>query len=252
MNNHKTATEVADIDEAKCVDNYRLPLAPKYHYLETRGLRSLGTWENPLFVGKDVCDMLGITAYRDALARLDEWDKGCRVRLDTLGGPQEFATVTESGLYNLIFRSDKPEAKAFRKWITTEVLPSIRKTGRYALSTFVDGDGGSRLIAAAEPRRKNRGTFPELQESVESLMRAMWGRQMQAVHLKAILELVDELELMPLLQPGTVQARGAALGKRLVAYDRHQCAHASGPLVLLGYGRGQRRYTVISATPRLG
>lgn len=85
---------------------------------------------NPLFVAKDVCDILGISKYRDAILRLDEDERGS-VRVDTLGGAQEMGAITESGFYTLVMRSDKPEAKPFRKWVTSEVLPSIRKSGGY-------------------------------------------------------------------------------------------------------------------------
>lgn len=85
----------------------------------------------PLFVAKDVCEMLGIGKYRDAISTLDDDEKGCPVIVDTPGGPQEMATVNEGGLYHLIFQSRKPEAKQFRKWVTSEVLPSIRRFGYY-------------------------------------------------------------------------------------------------------------------------
>lgn len=78
----------------------------------------------------DVCRIVGIKNSRDAAARLDEDEKGV-VTTDTLGGPQVFAIVNESGLYSLILTSRKPEAKRFKKWVTAEVLPSIRKTGSY-------------------------------------------------------------------------------------------------------------------------
>ena len=84
----------------------------------------------PKFIAKDVCEILGISKYRDALSRLDP-DEGCIVRVDTPGGKQEMRALTESGLYTLIIRSDKQEAKPFRKWVTSEVLPAIRKTGGY-------------------------------------------------------------------------------------------------------------------------
>lgn len=84
----------------------------------------------PWFVLKDVCAILGISKYRDAADRLDP-DEREPVRVDTLGGKQEMLCINESGLYNVILRSDKPEAKPFRKWVTSEVLPSIRKTGGY-------------------------------------------------------------------------------------------------------------------------
>lgn len=92
----------------------------------------------PWWVAKDVCDVLGIANYRDAASALDEDERGYG-KTDTLGGEQEMLTVSESGLYTLIIRSNKPKARAFRKWVTAEVLPSIRKTGAYrvpgALST---------------------------------------------------------------------------------------------------------------------
>ena len=84
----------------------------------------------PWFVAKDVCQVLGIEKHRDAISRLDEDERGS-VLVDTLGGKQQFTAANESGLYHLIFQSRKPEAKKFRKWVTGEVLPAIRKTGRY-------------------------------------------------------------------------------------------------------------------------
>ena len=84
----------------------------------------------PWFVAKDVCDALGISKYRDAVSRLDDDERGS-VLVDTLGGAQETSTVSEPGLYKLIMRSRKPEAKAFQRWVTHEVLPAIRRTGGY-------------------------------------------------------------------------------------------------------------------------
>lgn len=82
------------------------------------------------FVAKDVCRTLGISKYRDAMMLLDD-DERASVLVDTLGGAQKMAAVNESGLYSLAFQSRKPGAKKFRKWVTMEVLPSIRKTGGY-------------------------------------------------------------------------------------------------------------------------
>ncbi len=84
----------------------------------------------PWWVLKDVCEVLGISKYRDTAARLED-DEREPIRVDTLGGAQEMLCVNESGLYNVILRSDKPEAKPFRKWVTSEVLPAIRKYGAY-------------------------------------------------------------------------------------------------------------------------
>ena len=84
----------------------------------------------PWFVLKDVCAVLEIENPRNVAARLDEDEKGVH-QMDTLGGKQNVTIVNESGLYNVILRSDKPEAKPFRRWVTSEVLPSIRKYGGY-------------------------------------------------------------------------------------------------------------------------
>ncbi len=84
----------------------------------------------PWFVLKDVCAILSIGNVADVCARLDTDEKGVG-QIDTLGGRQNMNIINESGLYNVILRSDKPEAKPFRKWVTSEVLPSIRRTGGY-------------------------------------------------------------------------------------------------------------------------
>lgn len=84
----------------------------------------------PWWVLKDVCEILGLGSPHKVFERLDEDEKG-RNLIPTLGGGQEMTVINESGLYNVILRSDKPEAKPFRKWVTSEVLPAIRKTGGY-------------------------------------------------------------------------------------------------------------------------
>lgn len=85
---------------------------------------------NPWFVAKDVCDCLELTDVSKTISLLDDDEKGTN-SIRTLGGDQKMLTINESGLYSLILRSRKPEAKAFKRWITHEVLPSIRKTGGY-------------------------------------------------------------------------------------------------------------------------
>lgn len=87
---------------------------------------------NPWFVAKDVAAVLDIQNIRQNLAELDEDEKGvCNTY--TPGGSQQMTTISESGLYAMVFRSRKPEAKAFSKWVRTEVLPALRKTGRYEM-----------------------------------------------------------------------------------------------------------------------
>lgn len=84
----------------------------------------------PLFVAADVCRALEISNSRMATDRLDEDEKGV-ISTDTPGGTQKMTAVTESGLYALVLGSRKPEAKAFKRWITHDVIPTIRQTGGY-------------------------------------------------------------------------------------------------------------------------
>lgn len=85
----------------------------------------------PYFVGKDVATILGYSNSRKALMdHVDADDKGV-TKCDTLGGSQELTVINESGLYSLILSSKMPTAKKFKRWVTSEVLPSIRKNGAY-------------------------------------------------------------------------------------------------------------------------
>jgi prophage antirepressor-like protein len=96
-------------------------------------LRTLGTWDAPLFVALDVCRALGILDVSQACDSLDKDEKLIRV-IDGSGQNREMICVSESGLYSLVLRSRKKQAKAFKKWITAEVIPSIRKTGTYSIA----------------------------------------------------------------------------------------------------------------------
>ena len=101
-------------------------------------IRTLADEANePLFCLADLCAALGISNHRNVKARLDEED----VRLmdtPTNGGIQQITFVTESGMYDVILRSDAEKAKPFRKWLTSDVIPSIRKTGGYIVAKADD------------------------------------------------------------------------------------------------------------------
>ena len=86
----------------------------------------------PHFAAVDLCTVLEIRNSRDAVASLDADEKGVATT-DTPGGAQQLTVVTEPGMYSLVLRSRKPEAKAFKRWITHEVLPALRKTGSYSV-----------------------------------------------------------------------------------------------------------------------
>ncbi len=85
---------------------------------------------DPWMSAGDICTALGITDMRQAVERLEDDERGVFI-VPTPGGPQRIRSVSESGMYALILQSRKPEAKAFKRWVTHEVLPQIRKTGAY-------------------------------------------------------------------------------------------------------------------------
>lgn len=109
-------------------------------------IRVLGSPSDPRWVASDVCAALGIQNPRDTMSRVPDDEKGVG-QTDTLGGPQEVAVLRESGLFRVIFRSDKPEAERLRRFVFHEVLPAIRRTGSYGASPELEA-----RIAALEER----------------------------------------------------------------------------------------------------
>lgn len=114
---------------------------------EGQTVRALEQDGCPWFVAQDVCGCLELTNPSKALQSLDEDEKGI-TNTDTLGGSQQVLIISESGLYALIFRSRKPAAARFRKWVTGEVLPALRQTGHYELAPANDG---GELLALDQP-----------------------------------------------------------------------------------------------------
>ena len=102
-----------------------------FKYEENKLVRTLNLNGELWFVLKDVCDVLGLSTPARVAERLDSDEVSQAHLIDSMGRSQEMTIISESGLYNVILRSDKPEAKPFRKWVTAVVLPSIRKNGGY-------------------------------------------------------------------------------------------------------------------------
>lgn len=114
----------------------------------------------PWFVLRDVCGVLALGTPAKVAERLDEDEKGVS-QIHTPGGDQSMTIINESGLYNVILRSDKPEAKPFRKWVTSEVLPTIRRHGMYATAETVekmlaDPDTTIKLLETIKAEREAR------------------------------------------------------------------------------------------------
>ena len=125
----------------------------------------------PLFVAKDICAILDLGNPRSSLALLDEDEKGVH-SVDTPGGKQNMTTVTEPGFYKLVMRSRKPEAKAFQRWVTHEVLPALRRDGAYVASDGTEDDDvlmARALFAADKAIKRKDARIKELEAANASL-----------------------------------------------------------------------------------
>ena len=117
-------------------------------------IRAIMQQGEPWFVAADVCKCTDIANSRDAFSRLDEDEKGVAL-IDTPGGKQNMAIINEPGLYSLVLGSRKPEAKAFKRWITHEVIPSIRKTGSYSSGNDIKAMRAEAMMRNAKTREAN-------------------------------------------------------------------------------------------------
>lgn len=147
-----------------------------FEYEEKRPFRIIDRDGEPWFVLADVCRECGIANPRDAASRLDDDEKDGVGITDAIGREQRQTIISESGLYSLILSSRVPGAKRFKKWVTAEVLPSIRKTGRY-------GRGTPAFIARYNHNwdRVSVGHFSVISE----LTIRLWGRLEQLGHTMA-------------------------------------------------------------------
>lgn len=143
----------------------------------------------PWFVAKDVSDILG---YRDAanmVRNLQDDEKGTHT-VRTLGGDQKATIINESGLYNAIFRSKRAEAQAFRKWVTSEVLPSIRKDGGYIGGRTIEEI--ERNAERAIERRKTKIGFASMTNAIQKT-RELAGKETSAVHYISEAEMINRI-----------------------------------------------------------
>ena len=136
-------------------------------------IRTAGTADNPMFCLADVCNAIGIANARNVKNRLEEDDVHLVDTIDNLGRTQQVTFVTESGLYDVIIRSDSEQAKPFRKWVTSDVLPSIRKHGMYATEATVesmlnDPENAILMLQAYQRERKERLAAQQQVEKLEA------------------------------------------------------------------------------------
>lgn len=107
---------------------------PAVFSFESNEVRVIDRNGDPWFVASDVCKALDYAHVPHAMRMLDGDEKDVQI-VDTPGGPQQNSIINESGLYSLILRSRKPEARRFKKWVTSEVLPAIRQAGAYRITS---------------------------------------------------------------------------------------------------------------------
>ena len=122
------------------------------------------------FVAKDIADVLEIRDAFNATRELDYDEKGT-AKVSTPGGMQDMTVINEAGLYTLLMRSNKPEAKPFRRWVTHDVLPSIRKTGSYNAKIAFDPMQGARAVFEAAGIKDN-----QLALAMDKVYRSYTGR----------------------------------------------------------------------------
>ena len=180
--------------------------------------------DQPWFVGKDIAVALGYSNTRDALAkRVDDEDKGV-AKCDTLGGTQELAVINESGLYSLILSSKLPSAKKFKRWVTSEVLPAIRKTGHYGNTPLKDVIN---LIRITRDNMEKQGASPtQIAETINGICE-QYGINLpnfvihpEQVTMKNVFDMVDYVFSQP---------RGR--GHKALTYDDYAAHKASVKMI---------------------
>ena len=146
---------------------------------EGNNVRTILKDGNPWWVLKDICSVLEIGNSRDVTSRLDSDEKGVDI-IDTPGGKQEVSIINESGLYSVILVSRKPEAKKFKRWVTHEVLPSIRRHGLYATDELLANPDF--LIQALQELKAERAKNAELTTTI-SIQEQQIAEMLSLIHI---------------------------------------------------------------------
>lgn len=170
-----------------------------FRYAEAAELRAVTVNGEPWFVAADVAAILDLTNVRSSLALLDDDERGVHT-VDTLGGPQSLAVVSEAGLYSLILRSRKAEARTFKRWITHTVLPEIRRTGSFGVQVALPKDYASALRALADEAEAHelaRVRIRELEPAASA-----WGSLVEATGDYSVGDAAKMLSRDPSIQIG--------------------------------------------------
>ncbi|MFR4551761.1 BRO family protein [Sutterella wadsworthensis] len=180
---------------------------------ENNAVRTLGTPETPLFVALDVCGALGHTNPRKAIKDHVDPEDLIKVEIETNGGRQTVNAVNESGLYALIFGSKLDTAKRFKRWVTSEVLPAIRRTGRYetAQSAQISTSEQYEIRKAIKARAKNSSVhYQTVYNALYDYFKIASYKDLRHDQMKAALALIETCTLKPQL-PAPTLAEGSVI-----------------------------------------
>ena len=175
---------------------------------ETIQVRTLGTAETPLFVAIDVATALGYAVPKTAVAKVVDAEDIVKAEItDSMGRTQTVNCVTESGLYALIFGSKLESAKRFKRWVTSEVLPAIRRTGRYesAQSALITTTEQYEIRKAIKSRAKNSSVhYQTVYNALYDYFKIASYKDLRHDQMKAALALIETCTLKPQLSAPTI------------------------------------------------
>lgn len=181
---------------------------------ENSSVRTLGTPEAPLFVATDICKALSHSNPRKAIADLVDPEDIVKAEItDSMGRTQTVNCVTESGLYALIFGSKLDTAKRFKRWVTSEVLPAIRRTGRYETdqSALITTSEQYEIRKTIKSRAKNSSVhYQTVYNALYDYFKIASYKDLRHDQMKAALTLIETCTLKPQL-PAPTLAEGSVI-----------------------------------------
>ena len=164
---------------------------------ETTQVRTLGSAESPLFVAIDIASALGYANPKAAPAKIVDPDDFVKVEIETRGGRQTVNCVNESGLYALIFGSKLPSAKRFKRWVTSEVLPAIRRTGHYELpsDTITPTEQHAIQVAVAKRARRTASNYQTIYRAIKNRYQIARYDQLPRSQFQDCIAFIDDVDL---------------------------------------------------------
>lgn len=203
--------------------------------------------EEPWFVLADVCKVLELTTPAKVSARLEEDEKGV-TSIHTLGGQQKMTIINESGLYSVILRSDKPQAKPFRKWVTSEVLPTIRKHGAYMVDSVLEQALASPdfLIQLATQLKAEKEKNKELSDTVHEQSAKIEEMKPKYTYCEVVLACPNAISVSVIAKDYGMSARqlNSILADKKIQYKQ-------GKIWLLYQKYAEYDYTITQTSTRL-